>query len=61
MAHLWTVNTGHNLGTYQESITQTIVLPVVTGTTISLISGKLPGGLRIENDSLIVLHSKLRD
>tara|TARA_B100001287_G_scaffold103125_1_gene86671 strand:- start:1978 stop:4935 length:2958 start_codon:yes stop_codon:yes gene_type:complete len=53
MAHLWTVNTGHNLGTYQESITQTIALPVVTGTTIKLISGKLPGGLRIENDSLI--------
>ena len=53
MAHLWTVITGHNLGTYQESITQTIALPVVTGTTISLISGKLPGGLRIENDSLI--------
>ena len=52
MAHLWTVNTGHNLGTYQESITQTIALPVVTGTTISLISGKIPGGLRIENDSL---------
>ena len=53
MAHLWTVNTGHNLGTYQESITQTIALPVVTGTAIQLISGKLPGGLRIENDSLI--------
>ena len=53
MAHLWTVITGHDLGTYQESITQTIPLPVVTGTTLSLISGKLPGGLRIENDSLI--------
>jgi len=53
MAHLWTVNTGHDLGTYQESITQSIALPIVTGTTISLISGKLPGGLRIENDSLI--------
>lgn len=53
MAHLWTVNTGHDLGTYQESITQSIALPIVTGTTISLISGKIPGGLRIENDSLV--------
>jgi hypothetical protein len=53
MAHLWTVNTGHDLGTYQESITQSIALPIVTGTTISLISGKIPGGLRIENNSLV--------
>lgn len=53
MAHLWTVNTGHNLGTYQESITQTVPLPVVSGCTLELISGRLPGGLRIENDSLI--------
>ena len=30
MSNLWTVNTGHNLGTYQESITQTIPLPINT-------------------------------
>lgn len=53
MAQLWTVKTGHDLGTYQESITQSIALPVVTGCTLSVISGKLPGGLRIENDSLV--------
>ena len=53
MAQLWTVNPGHNLGTYQESITQTIALPVVTGCTLSLISGKLPGGLRISGNNLL--------
>ena len=53
MAQLWTVNPGHNLGTYQESITQTIALPVTTGCTLSLISGKLPGGLRISGDNLL--------
>ena len=53
MAQLWTVKPGHNLGTYQESITQTIALPVVAGCTLSLISGKLPGGLRIEGDNLL--------
>ena len=50
---LWTVTPGHNLGTYQESITQTIALPVVTGCTLSVISGKLPGGLRISGDNLL--------
>ena len=40
---LWTVTPGHNLGTYQESITQTIPLPVVPGCTLSVISGALPG------------------
>ena len=53
MAQLWTVNPGHNLGTYQESITQTIALPITTGCTLSLISGKLPGGLRISGDNLL--------
>ena len=50
---LWTVRPGHNLGTYQESITQTIALPVATGCTLTVISGKLPGGLRISGDFLL--------
>tara|TARA_B100000035_G_scaffold301674_1_gene298492 strand:+ start:1614 stop:4568 length:2955 start_codon:yes stop_codon:yes gene_type:complete len=50
---LWTVTPGHNLGTYQESITQTIPLPVVSGCTLSVISGALPGGLRISGDNLL--------
>ena len=53
MAQLWTVKPGHNLGTYQESITQTIALPITTGCTLSLISGKLPGGLRISGNNLL--------
>lgn len=52
-ANLWTVNPGHDLGTYQESITQSIPLPVVSGCTLTVISGKLPGGLRISGDNLL--------
>ncbi len=51
---LWTVNTGHSLGTFQESLTQTISLPVVnTVDSISLISGQLPGGLRLTGTDLV--------
>ena len=54
MSNLWTVNTGHDLGTYQESITQTILLPVNEVDSLTLISGQIPGGLRIEtNDRLV--------
>ena len=52
-ANLWTVNPGHSLGTYEESITQTIPLPVVSGCTLTVISGQLPGGLRISGDNLL--------
>jgi len=51
---LWTVNTGHSLGTFQESVTQTIPLPVNTVDSLTLISGSLPGGLRIENNNQLV-------
>ena len=54
MSNLWTVNTGHNLGTYQESITQTIPLPINTVDSLTLISGALPGGLRISNNNSLV-------
>lgn len=51
---LWTVATGHTIGSYAESITQTIALPVdTTVDTIKLISGKLPGGLRISGTDLV--------
>ncbi len=54
MSNLWTVNTGHDLGTYQESITQTILLPVNEVDSLTIISGQIPGGLRIEtNDRLV--------
>ena len=51
MANLWTVNTGHNLGTFQESITQTIPLPVNEVDSLTVIAGSLPGGLRIVNNN----------
>ena len=54
MSNLWTVNTGHNLGTYQESITQTRPLPINTVDSLTLISGALPGGLRIANNNSLV-------
>ena len=53
MANLWTVDSGYNLGTYNESTTQTIPLPVsATVDSIELLSGDLPPGLRIENNAL---------
>ena len=52
MAQLWTVSTGYNLGTYQESITQTIPLPVSAGSTLTLISGTIPSGLRLSETTL---------
>tara|TARA_B100001248_G_scaffold26492_1_gene17378 strand:+ start:32178 stop:35135 length:2958 start_codon:yes stop_codon:yes gene_type:complete len=54
MSELWTVNTGHNLGTYNESITQTIALPINTVDSLTLISGSLPGGLRIANNNSLI-------
>ena len=51
---VWTVNSGHSLGTFQESVTQTIALPVNTVDSLTLISGSLPGGLRIESNNQLV-------
>ena len=51
---LWTATTGHNLGTYQEAVTQSIPLPGDSSVdTIKLISGSLPGGLRIDGTNLL--------
>lgn len=51
---LWTATTGHNLGTYQEAVTQSVPLPVdPTVDSIKLISGNLPGGLRINGTELL--------
>lgn len=51
---LWTVNTGHSLGTYTESLTQSIALPVNQVDSLTLISGNLPGGLRLENNNQLI-------
>ena len=53
MANLWTVNTGHNLGTIQESITQSIALPINEVDSLTVIAGSLPGGFTLDGDSSI--------
>ena len=54
MSDLWTVNSGHSLGTFQESVTQTIPLPVNAVDSLTLISGSLPGGLRIDSNNQLI-------
>ena len=54
MTELWTVSSGHNLGTYEEGRTLSVPLPVdSTVDNVNLISGNLPGGLRLENNFLV--------
>ena len=50
----WTVNNGHSFGTFAERVTQNIPLPLAStdGVTTTLISGKLPTGMRIEDNAL---------
>ncbi len=52
MATIWTLKTGSNLGIFAENATITFALPVNTVSntisTVKVITGKLPGGLRIE-------------
>lgn len=53
--NIWTVSTGFSLGTYYERVKANIELPVADdqGVTYSIISGKLPGGLRLSGNSII--------
>ena len=54
MTNLWTVNTDYNLGTYDEGRTLSVALPVDASVdSVSLISGNLPGGLRLEGNILV--------
>ena len=50
----WTVNNGHSFGTFAERATQNIPLPLEStdGVTTALISGKLPTGMRIEDNAV---------
>jgi hypothetical protein len=51
------MSSGGSLGTYQERITiPNCTLPIVANdfdTTYSVISGKLPNGLRLEHDAIV--------
>jgi hypothetical protein len=49
---VWTTTAG-SLGTIQERTTQSFALSATDATSFSLISGSLPGGLRLENGSII--------
>lgn len=56
MINVWTERSGYNFGTYEERRIVSIPLPTVeeiTGITFSVISGNLPPGLRIENNSIV--------
>jgi hypothetical protein len=59
MLNVWTLPTGSSLGTFQERLSLSLNLPTlpltgdISGVTFSVISGKLPGGLRIVNNKII--------
>jgi len=52
MHNLWTVQTGYNLGTYQEKVPTTINLPVSGADTITRIAGSIPPGLQLSGSTL---------
>lgn len=49
---VWTTTAG-SLGTIQERTTQSFTLSATDATSFSLISGSLPGGLRLENGNIL--------
>ena len=54
MADLWTQPSNTKLATLDENVTTSINLPLVnTSSTVSLISGKLPGGIRIQGSQIV--------
>ena len=52
MHDLWTVQTGYNLGTYQERVPTTINLPISGADSIVTIAGTIPPGLRLDGQTL---------
>ena len=52
MASIWTLNTGSRLGVFAENATIRFALPLNTASNtisnVKVISGELPGGLRID-------------
>jgi hypothetical protein len=54
MADLWTQPSNTKLATLEENVTTSINLPLVNPlSTVSLISGKLPGGIRIQGSQIV--------
>lgn len=52
---VWTEKTGYSFGTFEERSTQELSLPVnsTTGVTFTVISGKLPPGMRINGSKIV--------
>lgn len=52
---VWLEPSGYDLGTFEERLTLNVQLPIVSqnNITFSLISGKLPAGLRLQNSRII--------
>ena len=53
MLNIWSQNSGYTFGTYQENVPINLPLPIVSGISnvkFQVISGKLPPGLRLENN-----------
>lgn len=53
MQSLWSQQSNTSLGTFEEEKTLTISLPVLNRASTSLISGNLPGGLRLDNNLIV--------
>ncbi len=56
MANIWTVANNYTLGTLVERIRQEpgdLPLPINSNATVELISGKLPKGMRLDNNELL--------
>jgi len=54
MARLWSRSSNATLATLQERQTTTVSLPLVeAGSTVSLISGELPAGMRLESNTIV--------
>jgi hypothetical protein len=53
--NVWTQRSGYSLGSFQERLVFDVALPVSNdeGVTYSVISGKLPGGLRIQGNRIV--------
>jgi len=52
---VWSVSSGHNLGTFNERNTVNVQLPITDqeDVTFAVISGKLPAGLRLQGSRII--------
>ena len=53
MADLWTAKSDTLLAQLEEKVTTQVALPVLSRAVATLISGNLPLGMRLENNSIV--------